>query len=199
MNTSVIIFCLHQITITNWMIMVRLKIILILDTYFLCQNKTCISSPISHLPTPISLHKLYEPNPVPFHFETPGWYILFSLILVTTIFLLIGQILKFKKNKYRRAAINDIENLKTDNSLIPELFVILKRTAIHAFGREKTGNLYGKEWISFLEKSGKNINLSAYSEEISDILYQGKPLKTETELKILLNAKKWVKTHACKF
>ncbi len=186
MNTDFIIYCLHQI------IHFRLSVIVLLvNNLLFAQN--------SNLPSSIYLHQLYEPNPVPFHFETPGWYILFAILLIAIISVLVFQFMKFKKNRYRRNAIKEIENLETGNSFIPGIFAILKKTAIHAFGREKTGNLYGKEWIELLERSGKNINLSAYSEEISDILYKGKTVNSETELKILLNAKKWVKTHACKF
>ncbi len=182
-----------------WVDMTWPKIILILDTCYLRLKNTCLSTPNSQLQSPISLHDLYEPDPIPFHFETPGWYIVLTLLLIAVIAVLVIQIIKFRRNKYRRIAIRNIENLTTGFSLIPDLFVILKKTAIHAFGREKTGNLYGKEWIDFLESTGQDIKLSAYSEEIADILYKGKTVKSETEKKILLNAKKWVKTHACKF
>jgi hypothetical protein len=146
----------------------------------------------------IELHDLYEPDPVQFRFETPGWYILAGLIFIFVILVMIQQTKKHIKNRYRREAITEIENIGQAPAAIPQLFVVLKKTAMHAFGREQVGQLYGKEWLAFLEKTGKGVELTDYQEQIYSIMYGGKEIEFQTQKMILSNALKWVKSHASK-
>jgi hypothetical protein len=74
--------------------------------------------------------------------------------------------------------------------------VILKHTAMHAFGRDKVGPLYGKEWLSFLEETGKDVHMTDYHEQIIQAVYAGKEIEQDAQKNILLNAKNWVRTHA---
>jgi len=144
----------------------------------------------------MNMHALYEPPPVKFHFETPGWYMLGALLILGVIFILIRGTARYIRNKYRRDALRELNALETASAIFPGVFVILKRTAMHAFGRQQVGPLYGKEWLHFLESTGKEINLTAYQEQIADAVYAGKSIEGEVRNSILSNAKKWVKTHA---
>lgn len=146
----------------------------------------------------IELHDLYEPDPVQFRFETPGWYILAGLIFILVILIIIQQTRKYIKNRYRREAITEIEIISQAPVVIPQLFVVLKNTAMHAFGREQVGQLYGKEWLAFLEKTGKGVKLTDYQEQIYSAMYGGKEIEFQTQKMILSNALKWVKSHASK-
>jgi hypothetical protein len=148
--------------------------------------------------TSVQLHDLYEPEPVQFQFETPGWYILAGLIFIAVILIIIQQTRKYIKNRYRREAINKLGNLSHDTNVFPQLFEVLKKTAMHAFGREHVGHLYGKEWLAFLEKTGKGVKLIDYQEQIYFAIYGGKKIESETQKMILSNALKWVKSHASK-
>ncbi len=186
MKTGVIIYSLHLI------LQFRLLAIIVMPYFMLL-------TPNSHIPYPISLHALYEPEPVAFRFETPGWYMILILLISILVFVTTWQYLKFKKNKYRRDALQDMENLENTFSLIPKVFVILKKTAIHCFGKEIVGELHGKQWIDFLDSTGKNINMKMYTKEITDALYSEQKIPSETEKIIVSNAKTWIQTHANKF
>lgn len=144
----------------------------------------------------IQLHELYEPDPVTFRFETPGWYILAGIILMFGLVVVFWQIRKYLKNRYRREALQELKYLENATGVFPQLFVVLKRTAIHAFGREQVAYLYGKEWLSFLEKTGKDVRMTDYHPLISRAIYAGIELEQETQRAILLSAKKWIRTHA---
>lgn len=146
--------------------------------------------------TSLDLHELYEPAPVLFRFETPGWFILAGILLLFSILVIIRQIRKFVKNRYRREALQKLAILDHAGEEFLHLFVILKQTAIHAFGRDQVGHLYGKEWLSFLEKTGKDVHLSDYHLQVMHAIYGGELIDGETQQAILLNAKKWVRTHA---
>lgn len=42
--------------------------------------------------------------------------------------------------------------------LAAELSVLMRRVAVSRFGREKTSALNGREWLSFLERTGADLN-----------------------------------------
>jgi hypothetical protein len=141
----------------------------------------------------LELHDLYEPPPVLFRFETPGWCILAGILFIILLIITILRFRKYIKNKYRRKALYELEH---GSLSVPQIFVILKNTAMSAFGREKAGSLYGNDWLTFLDKTGKNVRMTHYREPIAKAVYEGKVINGETQQNILSNAKKWVKSHA---
>lgn len=148
--------------------------------------------------TDLQLGDLYEPAPFPFKFETPGWYILSGLLFLALMLIIIQQTRRYIKNRYRREAINELENLSKGTALFPQLFVVLKRTAMHSYGREHVGELYGKEWLAFLDKTCKGVKLLDYQEQIHLAIYGGQEIEPAAQKIILSNALRWVKSHASK-
>lgn len=146
--------------------------------------------------SPLKIHDLYEPPAVPFSFDAPGWYILGGILAIAAILLTIDRVRRYIKNGYRRDALHELDILEHASELFPHLFVVLKKTAMHAFGREQVASLYGEEWLAFLEKTGVKVRLTAYREVILPAVYAGNPIEPEIREKILSNAKTWVKTHA---
>jgi hypothetical protein len=144
----------------------------------------------------IQLHELYEPAPVTFRLETPGWIILAGIILMIILLVAVRQIRKYINNRYRREALQKLENLDNAAEVFPQLLVVLKKTAIHTFGRDKVGHLYGMEWLSFLEKTGKDVRMTDYHDQVMNTVYAGKEMEQDAHEAILLNAKKWIRTHA---
>jgi len=144
----------------------------------------------------MKLHDLYEPAPFTFRFETPGWFILAGILLLIILIVIVLQLRKYIKNRYRREALQKLAGLDSSGPCIPPLFVILKQTAMHAFGRDKVGPLYGKKWLSFLEETGKDVHMSDYQEQIIQAMYEGEEIEPDTRKHILLNAKNWIRTHA---
>lgn len=144
----------------------------------------------------IQLHGLYEPDPVHFSFETPGWFILAGIILLLCLVILFRQIRKYIKNRYRREALRELDYIENSTEMFPQVFVVLKQTAIHAFGRSRVGPLHGKEWLTFLDETGKEVGMTEYHLQIHKAMYAGKEMKQDAQKAILINAKKWVRTHA---
>lgn len=103
-----------------------------------------------------SIGTLIEPESISYSFNTPGWYLIFGLILLTLFILAFIQFRKYKKNKYRRQAISEIENIKeikNRTESILELNSLLKIIAIQIYGRTKVAALFGKQWFVFLASS----------------------------------------------
>ncbi len=148
--------------------------------------------------TQVKLEGLYEPPPVAFTFETIGWSVLAVLLVLILILIVFFQIRKYIRNKYRREALIELESINGNTTAFNQTFVILKRVAIRVFGREKVGPLYGKEWLGFLEKTGRRVSLVNFEEQIYSSMYNEKELAVKEKEEIILNAKKWIKTHANK-
>lgn len=140
--------------------------------------------------------KLKEPPEVAFSFETVGWKVLGVLLLLSILVFIVLKLRQYLKNKYRREAIQQIENTKSIS--LNEVLRILKITAIQAYGRQSIAVLYGSEWLKFLEKTGKDIQMLKFEPSISKSIYQDEPPTDDTIQEIIHNSKKWIKTHAGK-
>jgi hypothetical protein len=155
------------------------------------------SDTTSNALAPFEMGKLYEPDPVRFSFETIGWPILGSLILIGLLIASYFWYRHYQRNLYRREALKTLEAITKPEQAL-EIFVVLKRTAIHAFGREKVGGLAGRDWLQFLEKTGKNVTLANQERQIQTAIYQAEPISSDAQRQILSNAKQWIRTHAGK-
>ncbi|PIB35707.1 hypothetical protein BFP72_10030 [Reichenbachiella sp. 5M10] len=144
--------------------------------------------------TQVVLQQLYEPAPIAFTFETIGWLILACILGCATCILIILQIRKYVKNRYRREALAELSTLK--NAPLSQTMIILKRVAISVFGREAVGPASGRSWLQFLEKSAKGVQFVTYEESIQKALYTDQPVDTVLQQKIMSNAQKWIRNHA---
>ena len=103
-----------------------------------------------------SIGNLIEPESISYSFNTPGWYLVFGLILLAVIIVAFIQFRKYKKNEYRRQAISEIDKIKqieNRTESILELNSLLKIVAIQIYGRTKVAALYGKQWFGFMATS----------------------------------------------
>ncbi len=144
----------------------------------------------------LNLGPLQEPVAVPFTFETVGWPILAGIVIIAGLCIAIWQIRKYNRNRYRREALAELEQVSAGQIDLAHSFVILKRTAITAFSREKVGNLAGTAWLQFLEESGKKVELVVFEKDIENLIYKGISPKKSIEERLLLNTEKWIRTHA---
>ncbi len=136
---------------------------------------------------------LYEPAPIAFSFEAPGWTYLLWTAIIVFLFIAFQHFRKYQKNRYRRDALKAL-NANSTNS-ITEVFVVLKQTAMHAFGRDAAGHLSGTEWLTFLDAKSRHVNFTKHADEISAVLYQEAELAPATMKSIISNAQTWIRTH----
>lgn len=146
-----------------------------------------------------SIGKLIEPEPIAYSFNTPGWYMVFSLLLLTALVIVFFQYRKYRKNAYRREAVKQIESLVQQNtSVVYEINKHLKVMALGLFGRKKVASLFGLEWFTFLQ-STMNVKVPDAKisfEEFSKALYDSSYKLNETKENELVEfAILWVKNH----
>ncbi|WP_347839228.1 DUF4381 domain-containing protein [uncultured Draconibacterium sp.] len=98
---------------------------------------------------------LIEPDPIGYSFNTPGWYIVLGIMLLTVFVIGLLQYRKYKKNTYRREALKSIDTIlqKKENKVVYEINVLLKTIAFQIFGREKVAYLSGLDWFVFLNST----------------------------------------------
>ena len=144
------------------------------------------------------LNALYEPPPVPFTFETVGWEVLGVVLILLLLILAWLWVRSYRQNAYRRAALRQLDLYQERSWKVQDVLLLLKKSAIHAYGRGLTGNLYGHDWLEFLDRSGKNVNLLQLEPEITAAVYQNKSLSPQAGHDLLVNARNWIKTHARK-
>ena len=148
------------------------------------------------------LGPLYEPDAVRFSFETAGWYLVAGLLLIVAVLIFFRWLKYYRKNGYRRDALQTIARIEqnyhshNDVNLLNDILVLLKLVAIEAFGRQQVAQLYGNDWLEFLESKGKNTPFTDYKQHISNTLYE--PISVDPkEAKALIEiSKQWISTHA---
>jgi len=89
----------------------------------------------------------------------PGWWMLLALtllILATLIYLIRGW---FRRNAYRRAALQRLQSLYTQydadhnaGDYIVQLNALLKSVALRAYPRERVAAAHGMQWRTFLNQ-----------------------------------------------
>lgn len=149
----------------------------------------------------IDLGPLYEPSPVGFHFETLGWYILFSILTILVILFLIKAGLKYHKNSYRRQATQLVSTIEArflstpEAACINELMVVLKQVSLTTYTRADVANLSGQSWLEFLESKSTGLSFVQYKDLLQKALYQDEVEHIEEIKQLFLSSKKWINHH----
>lgn len=141
----------------------------------------------------VKLVGLFEPVPVSFTFEAIGWSVLAGLLALGIVVWVILAIKIYVKNRYRREALARIQELHEDPNGI---LIVLKKVAIHRFGRVKVAKLSGAQWFQFLEETAQNVQFLKYFDSIQKLMYEQIEPDHSVLLELNENAIKWVKTHA---
>lgn len=149
----------------------------------------------------VKLDPLFEPDPVGFTFDSPGWYVVGGILLILMGLGLVRAIKHYRKNKYRREALRKMSQLIAEvpndsEYLLFETRVLLKRVAIEKFGRLRVASLSGVEWLQFLENTGRNTPFT----NCEILIHQDDDwIKTNIDEQLheaISLTKKWLKTHA---
>lgn len=119
-----------------------------------------------HLPADVSMFPL-----------APIWYILITILAIAIIFFIIRHFMKQAKLKRfnhineQIIALENNTNL-TDAEVVIEVSTLLKRIAMLKFAAQKPEFLSGKEWVDFLNRTGKTTDFSASHMESLGNIYK---------------------------
>ena len=148
------------------------------------------------------LGTILEPQAVPFTFDTIGWKLLFSSLIVAASIVSIRFIIHYLKNTYRRTALQELarfikEKKEIENSTVVNYAnMLLKKMAISIYGRSTTAHLYDKEWLSFLDSKTKETNFTEVQGVFSKASYLRDEITIDERNRIVTLTQKWIQTHA---
>ena len=148
------------------------------------------------------LGPLLEPEPIPFSFNTPGWYIVGVLLILIFFYIIYHRVKLYRKNTYRREALKEIKKLINSGSkteLAQELCAlmkILKLVALKAYGRQQVATLYGRSWLEFLESKSRSTPFKQFEKVISGTIYQNEAPDANELMELKGISKKWIQNHA---
>ena len=146
-----------------------------------------------------ALGQLIEPDPVRYSFNTPGWHLVFILLLIIFIVIAFIQYRNYRKNAYRREALRKLEQIENSGeSLVYSVNLLLKTMAIQLFGRTTVADLHGPSWFSFLtSKLEKHPGLTDQSiDEYTLALYNEQfELEESSRKELVAFARFWIKKH----
>lgn len=147
-----------------------------------------------------SLGQLIEPDTIQYSFTSPGWYAIYSLLVLCILVIAAVKYRNYLKNAYRREAVEEVKNIaqhKKETAVL-EINLLLKRMAIQLFGRKKVAALHGNEWFNFLtQTSAKTSNISSTNiDEFTMALYDNSYQLNEVQLKQFSElAISWIRNH----
>jgi len=103
-----------------------------------------------------------------------GWYVLSGLLLLTLVWYGYRSIQRWLHNRYRRAALAELQLLKDRvdnagdrNASLRQIPVLLKRAALSVYPRDEVASLSGKDWRQFLNSKLKR---PLFTESIGETL-----------------------------
>ncbi len=148
------------------------------------------------------LKEVTLPDPVSMMPGTMGWWILAGVLLAWLIYFGYRGVRHWQANRYRGVALTalaDIERLwgQGDPKGLSRIPVVLKRTAMQAFGRKGIAELTGDAWLKFLDQTGRTTNFTqGAGQVIATLAYQKtEACSDEQAIEILLAARQWIRGH----
>jgi len=135
-----------------------------------------------------------------------GWYYLLGILLVVLTWFVYAAIRDWNSNRYRRAALHqlqllakDIEDTEKRAAGLRQIPILLKRTALSVYPRSQLASLTGKSWLDFLNSKVSTASFTNSTAGLLDKLsYSVGDLNTVDSKAVdeLLSAcKRWLQQH----
>lgn len=100
------------------------------------------------------LRDIHLPDPAGFWPPAPGWWVLFALALIALAALVVWQLRRYLRQRWKKPALTELQRLaradQTDERWYTAVNEILKRSAMACFPHRYPQSLTGKEWADFL-------------------------------------------------
>jgi len=143
-----------------------------------------------------NLHDIIVPEPVGLFPLAPGWIVLVLLILTLIFYFGWQKYLAYRKEGYRREALEELQLLKEKS---PEhtlaLLTLAKRTGIAAYGRERVARLSDDGWWYFMQSESKTEISNPLREALTHFLYSDQYMDNATYRSLFTMVERWIETH----
>jgi hypothetical protein len=145
------------------------------------------------------LHDIVAPSPVPWWPPAPGWYVLGAVGMTLLGVAAWAAVARWRRDRYRREALRELDRLPRDGKLVPALAELLKRTALVAFPRDRVAALTGGPWLRFLDATGSTTDFSTDPGTVfADVEYRPQQKLTDEQAARLIDVTRhWITGHRC--
>jgi len=151
----------------------------------------------------ISLGELLEPSPGQFSYNTPGWYLVFSIVLVFLISIIWLSFLRYRHNRYRYIALDWMEEREYQllqhhdySTLVYESNMLIKRILLNHHPRHLFAGLRGRDWIRYVNSTTANAVFDAGDEHLLETeVYSHDIISEEQARAFALKTKRWLLLH----
>lgn len=140
-----------------------------------------------HLPAHVSIFPL-----------ATGWYIVIAIIFILIAVLTWWQLRRHKKKQQQQEIFSLLKQIEanavttSDEKTIEECSILLKRVAVAKFPEQKPQLLFGKNWLQFLDKTGKTTEFTSGSGHYLGEIYQKQQLEDKEAFFALIE--KWLRS-----
>jgi len=132
----------------------------------------------------------------------PLWWLLLALALVVTGLLLRYWFRWWRRNAYRRVALEEVQAIylqwqsdKDQQRYLHELHALLKRVALQAFPGSAVAALSGDSWLAFLDQQWRRPPNKGFAESVTGSShYHPQPSATDIE-QLQHLARNWLRQH----
>ncbi len=147
------------------------------------------------------LRDIHLPQAIEAWPPAPGWWLLAFLAVLTVLLFLYWLWTGWRKNKYRREAIKELDRLLQSYAAhgdaaeyLQDYQRLLKRVALTRYDRQKVAHLTGESWVAFLDKSSNSSEFTMGDGQILiDGNYQASPEVNINNLHSL--GQHWIRKH----
>jgi hypothetical protein len=151
-----------------------------------------------NLPALLNLmHQLVMPERISWMPQTPGWWLLLVWLLALVLLSLRHWRKRRRATRYRREASKALGRIATTAAADPagsaaQIALLLKRTALVAYPRDKVASLYGADWAAFLcESAHGDPQVAAGAAQLAAAAY-----RSDSDGRALVKpAGRWIEVH----
>jgi hypothetical protein len=122
------------------------------------------------------------PDPVAWAPQTAGWYVLFAILALATIWAAWRTYRRWHANRYRRFALEQLRSIEgrlsggvADGRTLAELPRLVKRTTLAFAARSDVAELSNERWLKFLDATYDGRSFSEGPGRLLPVLAYGSP------------------------
>lgn len=137
-----------------------------------------------------ALAPITEPPAISLAPQTAGWWVVGAALLLMNALAMFVWRRHYRASAYRRAGLDALAEAGQDPAAIA---MVLRRTALAGFPRERVASLHGSEWLDFLDATGPGAAFTGSTEgaQLASAPYRQAQASSGLQAK----ARLWIKTH----